>query len=545
MLPAAGGRRAGGQLRGLRPAGRGVNYADRPLEGLPGPDQRRGDPLDRALGVAGHRASTSSRCSPSRASSWARTGRSMPAPTPPRSMTRGGSARPRYRGERRVSTGCSGVDEGTTGVKAALFDERAAAGAGGAPRQGQPPPPAGLGRAGRRGGACAVVPRRSPRCSTDPPGEVVACGLDHQGESVLAWDAESGAPLSPIVVWQDKRSQEVLDRLTDRRGGDPAPQRPAVRPLLLGGEAGLAAGERRRGGRRPRRRDAAHGHGRLLPVRPAGRRLRDRCLDRVAHPAPHARHARLRPLAVRALRRPAGGAARGARHASASSAPCATRAGRSSCRCAARWWTSRRRWPAPAASCRGGSRRPTAPASSCSPTSATRCPQAGGRPAADRRLEHRRPRRVRARRRRVRRRARCSSGCAASWAWRETRRRSASWRARPTTRPGAGAARRWPGSARRGGARTPGRCSPGCTAAPRGANVARAALEGIAWRVADIVAAIRETVEVAILRVDGGLTNEPLLLAAPGGRDRRPGRGGGRRRDGGRRRRARGGRAPA
>ena len=29
----------------------------------------------------------------------------------------------------------------------------------------------------------------------DAPDEVVACGLDHQGESVLAWDAETGAPL--------------------------------------------------------------------------------------------------------------------------------------------------------------------------------------------------------------------------------------------------------------------------------------------------------------------------------------------------------------
>ena len=47
-------------------------------------------------------------------------------------------------------------------------------------------------------------------------GEVVACGLDHQGESVLAWDSETGEPLSPIVVWQDKRSQEILDELTDR-----------------------------------------------------------------------------------------------------------------------------------------------------------------------------------------------------------------------------------------------------------------------------------------------------------------------------------------
>jgi glycerol kinase len=44
------------------------------------------------------------------------------------------------------------------------------------------------------------------------------------------------------------------------------------------------------------------------------------------------------------------------------------------------------------------------------------------------------------------------------------------------------------------------------------ANVALAALEGIAWRVADIVAAIRESVEVDVLRVDGGLTNEPLML---------------------------------
>src|SRR4051795_6431324 len=43
--------------------------------------------------------------------------------------------------------------------------------------------------------------------------DIEACGLDHQGESVLAWDAETGTPLTPVVTWQDKRSQEVLDRL--------------------------------------------------------------------------------------------------------------------------------------------------------------------------------------------------------------------------------------------------------------------------------------------------------------------------------------------
>ena len=33
------------------------------------------------------------------------------------------------------------------------------------------------------------------------PGEIDACGLDHQGESVLAWDADTGAPLTPVITW--------------------------------------------------------------------------------------------------------------------------------------------------------------------------------------------------------------------------------------------------------------------------------------------------------------------------------------------------------
>jgi glycerol kinase len=42
--------------------------------------------------------------------------------------------------------------------------------------------------------------------------------------------------------------------------------------------------------------------------------------------------------------------------------------------------------------------------------------------------------------------------------------------------------------------------------------VARAALEAIAWRVADIVSVVRETVLVEVLRVDGGLTRDATLL---------------------------------
>ena len=105
-----------------------------------------------------------------------------------------------------------GVDEGTTGVKASLFDEdlrpvREAR----RDKVNRHPQPGWVEQDGEE--VLGVVVEAIAEVLEDAPGEVVACGLDHQGESVLAWDAESGAPLSPIVVWQDKRSQEALDRL--------------------------------------------------------------------------------------------------------------------------------------------------------------------------------------------------------------------------------------------------------------------------------------------------------------------------------------------
>lgn len=44
-------------------------------------------------------------------------------------------------------------------------------------------------------------------------GPLAAIGLCHQGESCLAWDAQSGAPLSPVIVWQDSRTEAALAAL--------------------------------------------------------------------------------------------------------------------------------------------------------------------------------------------------------------------------------------------------------------------------------------------------------------------------------------------
>jgi glycerol kinase len=105
-----------------------------------------------------------------------------------------------------------GVDEGTTAVKAALFDERLRpVREARRDKRNRHPRPGWVEQDGEE--VLRAVVEAVAEVLEDAPGEVVACGLDHQGESVLAWDAETGAPLTPIVVWSDKRSQEILDRL--------------------------------------------------------------------------------------------------------------------------------------------------------------------------------------------------------------------------------------------------------------------------------------------------------------------------------------------
>jgi glycerol kinase len=77
---------------------------------------------------------------------------------------------------------------------------------------------------------------------------IVAAGLDHQGESVLAWDAKTGAPRSPIIVWQDKRGSEAYERvapeLLARTGLPPDPYFSAPKLAWLARELGDLDGVR-------------------------------------------------------------------------------------------------------------------------------------------------------------------------------------------------------------------------------------------------------------------------------------------------------------
>lgn len=106
------------------------------------------------------------------------------------------------------------IDQGTSGTKAAVVDETGAIVAlaeetlrpqylpGGGVEQDPMALLESVLSAGRRALDAAGVP-------------VAAVALANQGETVLAWDRASGRPLSPAIVWQDRRAEGIC---ADRAG---------------------------------------------------------------------------------------------------------------------------------------------------------------------------------------------------------------------------------------------------------------------------------------------------------------------------------------
>jgi glycerol kinase len=50
--------------------------------------------------------------------------------------------------------------------------------------------------------------------------QVTAVGLDNEGETVVAWEAETLRPLAPAVVWGCRRSQPIVERLAAQGHGE-------------------------------------------------------------------------------------------------------------------------------------------------------------------------------------------------------------------------------------------------------------------------------------------------------------------------------------
>lgn len=48
--------------------------------------------------------------------------------------------------------------------------------------------------------------------------EIICMGLDNQGETIILWDKATGKPIHPAIVWQDRRTAKEVDELNEKYG---------------------------------------------------------------------------------------------------------------------------------------------------------------------------------------------------------------------------------------------------------------------------------------------------------------------------------------
>ena len=85
--------------------------------------------------------------------------------------------------------------------------------------------------------------------------DIAAVGITNQRETAVVWDKNTGEPVYNAIVWQDTRTQSIVDRLAADGGVERFKPKvgPAARDLLLGHEDRLDPRERRPAhARRPR-----------------------------------------------------------------------------------------------------------------------------------------------------------------------------------------------------------------------------------------------------------------------------------------------------
>ena len=113
-----------------------------------------------------------------------------------------------------------GIDQGTTGVTAILFDECWNVAAHGYREITQLYPCAGWVEhdAEELWDALRFAVRQAIMLAGARPEDIRCLGLDHEGESVVVWDAVTGRPVYPAIVWQDRRTAAEADMLKQTHG---------------------------------------------------------------------------------------------------------------------------------------------------------------------------------------------------------------------------------------------------------------------------------------------------------------------------------------
>ena len=277
--PPLGGRAA----RAL--AGRREPRAARPRACAPPPRRARSHGRARLLAQALAHARVHAGGGPAvpaqrpRASAGRRVGRGLP---------RGGHVLP---GSRLMARYLLAIDQGTTGTTvahprpAALRSRRRRTSSSGRSSPGR----AGSSTISTTSGPDAEAIGSRAAAGGGEARRSAAIGITNQRETTLLWDRHSGRPIHNAIVWQDRRTADLLRRLQRRRARsvDPGEDGPGARPVLLRDEAGLAAGARPGRAARAENGDLAFGTIDSCAALAAHRRrgARDRRDERFPHAA--------------------------------------------------------------------------------------------------------------------------------------------------------------------------------------------------------------------------------------------------------------------
>ena len=107
------------------------------------------------------------------------------------------------------------LDQGTTSTRAILFDSagQPLATAGRPLKQSYPADGWVEHDADEIFAACVEVLREAMQTSGRPLGDVAAIGITNQRETVVIWERESGRPIHPAIVWQDRRTASVCEAM--------------------------------------------------------------------------------------------------------------------------------------------------------------------------------------------------------------------------------------------------------------------------------------------------------------------------------------------
>jgi glycerol kinase len=107
------------------------------------------------------------------------------------------------------------LDQGTTSCRAILFDEQGKARASAQRdfRQVYPRPGWVEHDADEIWSVQIAVAEAALQQAGAAPGEIAAIGITNQRETTVLWDRRSGAPLGRAIVWQDRRTADLCERL--------------------------------------------------------------------------------------------------------------------------------------------------------------------------------------------------------------------------------------------------------------------------------------------------------------------------------------------